>query len=107
MRHGEGHYEETLPDADGRIFAISTLRPPVGGKWPARLDPFSTYRSSFEVRSYRLCRRALLFHHFPDELGVDDYLVRSSEFTYQEKANGSFISSVLQSGFKRLALPTS
>ena len=35
----------------------------------ARQDPFSTYRAGFEVRTYRLCRRVLMFHHFPDELG--------------------------------------
>lgn len=103
--YGEGHYQEMPPDADGRIFATTTLKPPVSGKWPVRADPFSTFRSCFEVRTYRLCRRVLMFHHFPDELGVDDYLVRSTEFIYQEKPNGSFISQVLQSGFKRIALP--
>ena len=104
--YGEGHYQEMPADADGRIFATATVKPPIGGTWPARLDPFSTYRSCFEVRSYRLCRRVLMFHHFPDELGVNDYLVRSTEFAYQEKPNGSFVSQVLQSGFKRIALPS-
>ena len=104
--YGEGHYQEMPADADGRTFATATLKPPVGGKWPARLDPFSTYRSCFEVRNYRLCRRVLMFHHFPDELGGDDYLVRSTEFSYQEKPNGSFIAQALQSGFKRIGKPT-
>jgi RHS repeat-associated protein len=102
--YGEGHYQE-MP-ADGRIFATATLKPPIGGTWPARLDPFSTYRSCFEVRSYRLCRQVLMFHHFPDELGIDDYLIRSTEFSYQEKPNGSFITHALQSGFKRIVKPT-
>ncbi|WP_211450787.1 SpvB/TcaC N-terminal domain-containing protein [Collimonas antrihumi] len=101
--YGEGHYQETPADADGRTFATAMLKPPIGGAWPARLDPFSTYRPCFEVRSYRLCRRVLMFHHFPDELSVDDYLVRSTEFAYSEKANGSFITQALQSGFKRIA----
>lgn len=104
--YGEGHYQEMPADADGRIFATATLKPPIGGKWPARLDPFSTYRSGFEVRSYRLCRSVLMFHHFSDELGVDDYLVRSTEFSYQEKLNGYFVSQTLQSGFKRMVKPT-
>lgn len=103
--YGEGHYVESLVDADGRTFATATVRPPNGGKWPARPDPFSTYRSCFEVRSYRLCRRTLMFHHFPDELGVDDYLVRSTEFTYLEKTNGTYMTQALQSGFKRIAKP--
>ncbi len=44
-----------------------------------RLDPFSTYRSGFEVRTYRLCRRALMFHHFAAETNVGiNCLVRST-----------------------------
>src|SRR5450755_1591035 len=27
--------------------------------WPCRLDPFSSYRACFEIRTYRLCRRIL------------------------------------------------
>jgi hypothetical protein len=103
---GEGHYQEVARDEDGRVFATATLKPPARAAWPARLDPFSTYRSCFEIRSYRLCRRVLLFHHFPDDLGVDDYLVRSTEFIYKEKPNGSFISQIVQAGFKRIATPS-
>jgi RHS repeat-associated protein len=40
-----------------------------------------------------------MFHHFPEELGVKDYLVRSTEFEFHEKPLGSFISNVVQSGF--------
>ena len=35
--------------------------------WPYRPDPFSTYRSGFEVRTCRRCERVLMFHHFPDQ----------------------------------------
>jgi hypothetical protein len=53
------------------------------GDWAVRNDPFSTYRPGFEVRTYRLCRRVLMFHHFPAEEGVGaDCLVRSTDFTY-------------------------
>ena len=46
--------------------------------WSARADPFSSYRAGFEVRTYRVCRRVLMFHHFPDEAGVErNCLVRS------------------------------
>jgi hypothetical protein len=84
--YGEGHYIEAPPDPDGRTLAAASLKPPANGTWPVRQDPFSTYRSGFEVRCYRLCRCALLFHHFQDELGVDDYLVGSTEFSYLGKA---------------------
>ena len=69
--------------------------------WPVRQDPFSTYRSGFEVRTYRLCRRVLMFHHFPEELGDRSCLVRSTAFHYREKPIGSFIARVVQSGHRR------
>jgi hypothetical protein len=50
--------------------------------WTCRLDPFSTFRPGFEVRTYRLCRRALMFHHFPaTDLG-QDCLVRSTDLSH-------------------------
>lgn len=52
--------------------------------WHLRQDPFSSYRAGFEVRTYRLCQRVLMFHHFEDELGIPDYLVRATHFTYNE-----------------------
>ena len=35
--------------------------------WPLRPDPFSTYRSGFEVRTYRRVQRLLFFNNFPAE----------------------------------------
>jgi len=69
--------------------------------WPVRQDPFSSYRSTFEVRTYRLCRRVLMFHHFPNELGTPDCLVRSTDFDFNETLLASFITSVSQSGYTR------
>src|SRR5271155_4255253 len=53
--YGEGRYKEEEPDGDGRIFtpAYDAQRP-----WSVRRDPFSSFRSCFEMRTYRLCRRA-------------------------------------------------
>jgi virulence plasmid B protein len=46
---------------------------------PRRNDPFSSYRAGFEVRTYRLCQRVLMFHHFPNEPEVGaNCLVRST-----------------------------
>jgi RHS repeat-associated protein len=50
--------------------------------WPCRPDPFSSYRSGFEVRTYRTCRRLLMFHQMT-ELGGDPVLVRSTDLTYR------------------------
>lgn len=71
-------------------------------QWPVRLDPFSTYRSGFEVRTYRLCRRALVFHHFAAEEFIGrDCLVRSTKFDFDESPIASLITSVTQIGHKR------
>ena len=52
-------------------------------KWVPRNDPFSIYRPTFEVRTYRLCQRVLMFHHFENEGGVDiNCLVRATDLTY-------------------------
>lgn len=85
--YDDGHYAEDLPDGAGRVFARSVHSPPITAKWKARVDPFSTYRAGFEVRTYRLCQRALMFHHFPNELGTPDCLVRSTDFTYSAEDN--------------------
>ncbi|KAI9851353.1 MAG: hypothetical protein M1838_003909 [Thelocarpon superellum] len=77
--------------------------------WPVREDPFSSYRSTFEIRTYRLCRRVLMFHHFPDEPGVGrDCLVRSLDLTYLDLDRAidrhlmaTYILSASQSGYVR------
>ena len=77
--------------------------------------PFGRIRSrptapAFEVRTYRLCQRVLMFHHFDGEDGVGkDCLVRSTDFTYSYEQDPSdarnpiysFLLSVTQSGYKR------
>ena len=68
--------------------------------WPVRRDPFSTYRSAFEVRTYRLCRRVLVFHRFA-ELGSAPCLVRSSDLTYEESAAVTYLTSLTHAGYTR------
>lgn len=73
--------------------------------WNSRPDPFSAYRSGFEIRTYRLCRRALMFHHVVEDPDVGlNCLVRSTEFDYRlndTQAIYTFLSSVSQKGFRR------
>jgi RHS repeat-associated protein len=98
--YGE-HYVE---DADGEVQTVDCaddlplLNP---RKWHLRQDPFSSHRAGFEVRTYRLCQRVLMFHHFESELGTPDYLVRATHFAYSQSAVASFITGVTQSGYKR------
>ncbi|HZF37508.1 MAG TPA: SpvB/TcaC N-terminal domain-containing protein, partial [Blastocatellia bacterium] len=94
--YGEHDLENPAPDASLQ--------------WPVRQDPFSSYRAGFEVRTYRLCRRALMFHYF-DELGPTPCLTRSTDFTYSyendpggsQRPVFSFLISATQSGYKRQA----
>jgi hypothetical protein len=57
--------------------------------WEFRPDPFSDYRSGFEIRTTRLCKRVLLFHYF-DELPEGSALVKSLNFTYKYTPDESF-----------------
>jgi RHS repeat-associated protein len=78
--------------------------------WPCRIDAFSSYRAGFEVRTYRLCRRVLVFHRFA-ELGEGACLVRSTDFAYSSEPDDgnaatpalSFLLSATQRGYRRTA----
>lgn len=67
--------------------------------WTKRHDPFSQFKAGFEIRTYRLCRRILMFHHFTHELGWADYLVRSLELVYDEQPNITYLDQVTQTGY--------
>ena len=89
---------------------LDTPTPDDVGAWSCRVDPFSSYRAGFEVRTYRLCQRVLMFHHFASEPGVGtNCLVRSTDFTYSYEAQPddrrdpiySFLLSATQAGYTR------
>jgi RHS repeat-associated protein len=90
--YGE-HDEETPTPADP-------------GEWLCRRDPFSSYRAGFEIRNYRLCRRILMFHHFPGETDIGaDCLVRSMTLSYRGSPTrgepaGAFLQSVQVTGHR-------
>jgi RHS repeat-associated protein len=72
--------------------------------WPIRPDPFSIFRSGFEIRTLRRCERVLMFHHFK-ELGGPT-LVRSTDFEYRKYENNesnliSFLNSVAVKGYRK------
>lgn len=78
--------------------------------WDLRNDPFSSYRAGFEVRTYRLCQRVLMFHHFPEDPDVGlDSLVRSTDFIYSKELDPlnadnpifSALQSATQNGYRR------
>ncbi|MEO8209176.1 MAG: SpvB/TcaC N-terminal domain-containing protein, partial [bacterium] len=57
--------------------------------WDFRADAFSDYKAGFEIRTTRLCKRVLLFHHFT-EVNEYDGLVRSVNFEYDPNIEEDF-----------------
>lgn len=126
-------YNPSLPDPDAESFfelvmdygehknpvieedtpAYEEIRP-----WEVRSDAFSSYRSGFEIRTYRLCQGILMFHHFEEErqfIGTPEetnfgreYLVNSMDLSYEPsaindsgQAEVTYLSSIIQSGYIR------
>ncbi len=100
--YGDGHYSAAPADAEGRVFVTAAAQAPAGATWPVRADPFSSHRAGFEVRTYRLCRRVLMFHRF-SELGAEPVLVKSTDFAYRETSSATFLESVTHSGYVAFA----
>jgi RHS repeat-associated protein len=109
-----GYCFETVFDFGDHDNAIPL--PAIQQAWPTRLEPFSQYKSGFEKRTYRLCRRVLFFHHFKelnDGIHSAPCLVRSYDIGYlffqnplataEEKRNAEtdYIVSVTETGYIR------
>ncbi len=71
--------------------------------WTARNDPFSTHRPGFELRTYRLCRRILMFHRFPELNGGTPCLVGATELTHRSEPAGTVLESITYRGYRRNA----
>ncbi|MGN6109657.1 MAG: SpvB/TcaC N-terminal domain-containing protein, partial [Kofleriaceae bacterium] len=67
--------------------------------WLARPDATSTYRAGFDVRTHRLCRRILTFHHF-DELGASPVLVNELRLEHELDPAGSVLRSIREVGHR-------
>lgn len=76
-----------------------TTNPLAPTQWSVREDPFSTYNATFEIRTWRLCHRVLMFHRF-EELDPNPYLVRSTSFTYEENPVVTYLTAATQSGYR-------
>ncbi|MGY6274245.1 SpvB/TcaC N-terminal domain-containing protein [Methylomonas sp. MgM2] len=68
--------------------------------WSFRPDAFSVYKSGFEIRTTRLCRRVLLFHQF-NELPGGSALVKSLDFEYDtnQQQGFTFLKSITPIGY--------
>jgi len=84
--YDEGHYEELAldpvrPEAGQHRLVRASASP--AESWRVRADPFSSHRAGFEIRTYRRCRRVLMFHRFA-ELGSEPCLIHSTEIEYAD-----------------------
>ncbi|HWP91823.1 MAG TPA: SpvB/TcaC N-terminal domain-containing protein [Thermodesulfobacteriota bacterium] len=89
-----GEHDKDKPEIDNEV-----------SKWPTRPDAFSSYKATFEIRTYRLCHRVLMFHHFA-ELGDTPCLIRSTDFKYNDSDPiqgpvACYLTSVTQTGYIR------
>lgn len=101
----EKHCFELVFDYGEHHETIPTLNEEMDAYWEYRADPFSSYRSGFEIRTNRLCHRVLMFHKF-EELGQEPYLVKSVEFGYEasninnsQQSETTYLKSATQKGF--------
>jgi RHS repeat-associated protein len=73
--------------------------------WEARSDAFSDFHAGFEIRTYRRCRGAMMFHSFYELHSGNITLVRSLELVYEHDSSpagilteADYITSILQHG---------
>ena len=59
----------------------------------------TNYKAGFEIRTYRLCQRVLMFHWF-SELGIAPTLVRSTDLEYQTTPAFSLLQSITHCGYE-------
>lgn len=91
-----GQYDLAALEAGDPV--IHTSQP-----WAVRPDPFSTYRTGFEIRSYRRCLRLLSTCDFPDQLGWGPTLTGVIELGYDDELGGSRILTLRQRGYRVLS----
>ncbi len=76
--------------------------------WTSRTDAFSGFHAGFEIRTYRRCHRALMFHRFSELNSGNATLVRSLELGWQNDATGQgstlteadYITGIRQTGYQ-------
>lgn len=118
IRYGNLPSRLIQPEPDAWLFelvfdygehAVAAPLPNDPGDWLPRPDPFSTCRPGFELRTQRLCRRVLMFHHFPaagpagpDEPAIGaNCLVRATEFAYELSPIATYLTAVTHASFRR------
>ncbi len=98
LDYGEHSTDSPLPDDSGT--------------WSVRADAFSNCRAGFEVRTYRRCVRALMFHRIYNLAHTESdapapVLVRATRFDYTETPALSLLQWARQTGYGPGSAPKS
>ncbi|WP_205513240.1 SpvB/TcaC N-terminal domain-containing protein [Longitalea arenae] len=72
------------------------------GSWQFRADAFSQYRAGFEIRTCRVCKRVLLYHHF-NELPGGSAVVKALALQYDNNGQDgfSFLKQAVMTGYTK------
>jgi hypothetical protein len=84
-------FEVVFDYGDHATTSVPTPEPT--GAWLVRPDAYSSFRAGFDLRTYRLCRRVLMFHRFA-ALGEDPFLVSEYEFEYRLDPAGTMLKAI-------------
>jgi hypothetical protein len=76
------------------------ISPSEARAWLVRPDAFSSFRSGFDLRTRRLCRRVLMFHRISD-LAIDPYLVAATIFEHTLDARMARLDAVKQIAYEK------
>lgn len=105
-----GNYIVGGPDGDVERFAYeivfdyggfdfdASLQPLVS--WPMRNDPFSSFISGFERRTYRLCHGLLAYVSIPELFDGRRTLTRAYRFGYEQQPFVALLTSIEQIGYR-------
>lgn len=105
-----GNYVVSGPGGDVERFAYEVVfdyggfdfdapsSPPAS--WPVRDDPFSTYMSGFERRTWRLCRGLLAYVSIPELFDGRRTLTRAYRFGYEQQPFVALLTSIEQIGYR-------
>lgn len=70
------------------------------GQWKCRKDPFSSYSTGFEIRTFRLCEKIMLFHRFDEVHKGDRFLTTALFLQYEQSPILTQLKKAFHTGFQ-------
>jgi RHS repeat-associated protein len=99
-----GNYIDTENENSEEKYAFEVEFGYGGTPWPCRRDPFSSFRTGFEIRTLRLCHTISMIHHFKPELGEESLTLRQMTLNYSAPDTYnklSLLESIDTTGFRK------